>query len=84
MDSPVSIIASSGDPILRVMDNAIPAALALPDAQLTLLSHRVGHYTFLTDCAPAGRRAFPAICADAGPARAAVHAAARELAVAFF
>jgi predicted dienelactone hydrolase len=81
---PISILAGAGDPILPVADNAIPVALALSNAELTLLDRRVGHYTFLTDCAPAGRAAFPAICTDAGAGRVAVHEHALALAAAFF
>ena len=84
IDVPVELVAGFGDPILPVIDNAIPDALAIPNAQLTLWPKPTGHYTFLTDCTPAGSRAFAPICTDAGPARVAVHRATAALANAFF
>jgi len=81
---PVEIVAGFGDPILPVEDNAIADALAIPNAQLTLLPKPVAHYTFLTDCAPAGRERFAPICEDSGPARVAVHDETSALAEAFF
>jgi predicted dienelactone hydrolase len=81
---PVEIVAGFGDPIVPVADNAIPDALGIPNAQLTLLPKPVAHYTFLTNCAPAGAARFAPICSDAGPERIAVHAATSELAVSFF
>jgi predicted dienelactone hydrolase len=84
IDVPVAFVAGFGDRILPVMDNVIPDALAIPDAQLTLLPMPVGHYTFLIDCTAAGAQKFPAICGDAGPARVAVHRATLDLAAAFF
>jgi predicted dienelactone hydrolase len=81
---PVAMVDGMGDPIVPVADNAIPDALALPDATLTLFPQAVGHYTFLTDCAAAGKIRFAPICEDAGPGRVAVHAATAALAEAFF
>jgi hypothetical protein len=77
-------VAGFGDQILPVMDNVIPDALTVPNAQLTLFPKPAGHYTFLIDCTAAGIRKFPAICRDAGPARLAVHQATLKLAAAFF
>ena len=84
IDIPVAFVAGMGDPIVPVLDNVVPDALAIPNAQLTLFPKAVGHYTFLTDCAPAGRTKFAAICGDAGPQRTAVHRAAVDLAADFF
>jgi predicted dienelactone hydrolase len=81
---PIAFVAGFGDQVLPVTDNVIPDALAIPNAQLTLLPKPVGHYTFLIDCTAAGVRAFPAICRDAGPARIAVHQATLKLAATFF
>jgi predicted dienelactone hydrolase len=81
---PVAIVAGAGDPILPVGDNAIPDALAMPNATLTLLPQNVQHYTFLTDCTKTGAQRIPPICADAGPGRLAVHHTTLELALAFF
>jgi hypothetical protein len=77
-------VAGLGDRILPVSDNVIPDALGVPNAQLTLLPKAAGHYTFLMDCTPAGRQSYPAICADAGPGRLAVHRDTLELALSFF
>ena len=84
IDIPVGMVAGFGDPILPPADNAIPDALQIPDVQLTLLPKPVGHYTFLTDCAPAGKQRLAPICGDAGPARVAVHRQTAALALAFF
>ncbi|MGB8264770.1 MAG: hypothetical protein WCE44_00405 [Candidatus Velthaea sp.] len=81
---PVELVAGIGDPILPVIDNAIPDALAIPDARLVLLPRTVEHYTFLTDCAPAGRVRLAPICRDWGPARVAVHRETLALARTFF
>jgi predicted dienelactone hydrolase len=81
---PIAFVAGLGDRVLPVTDNIIPDALAVPDAQLTLFPKPVGHYTFLTDCTPAGGAKYPAFCADAGPARVAIHEATIELAASFF
>ncbi len=84
IDVPVAVVAGMGDPIVPVLDNAIPDALGIPNAELTLFPKAVGHYSFLTDCAAAGRTQFAAICGDAGPARTALHRATTDLAAAFF
>jgi predicted dienelactone hydrolase len=84
IDVPVAVVAGMGDPIVPVLDNAVPDALGIPDAELTLFPKAVGHYSFLTDCAPAGQTKFAAICGDAGPARTALHLATTDLAAAFF
>ena len=84
IDVPVAVLAGAGDPIVPVLDNAIPDALGITNAELTLFPKAVGHYSFLTDCAAAGRAQFAAICGDAGPTRTALHRAATDLAAAFF
>jgi predicted dienelactone hydrolase len=81
---PVSIVDGMADPIVPVEESAIPDALAIPNAALSIFPRPAGHYTFLTDCTRAGAAAIPAICADSGPARIAVHQATVDLAVAFF
>jgi predicted dienelactone hydrolase len=84
IEVPVALVAGFGDPILPVSDNVIPDALAIPNAELTILPKPVGHYTFLTDCTPLGAQRFAPICLDAGPARVAVHRATAALAIGFF
>jgi len=81
---PVAIVDGVGDAIVPPADNAIPDARGIEHSQLTLLARPVGHYTFLTDCAPAGKQQFPPICEDAGAARVATHEATLNLALAFF
>jgi len=81
---PVAIVAGIGDPVVPPVDNAIPDALALPNATLTLLPKNVQHYTFLTDCTAAGLARIPLICQDIGPARLAVHRTTLDLALVFF
>ncbi|MDQ2909095.1 MAG: hypothetical protein M3R44_07085 [Candidatus Eremiobacteraeota bacterium] len=84
IDVPVAFVAGFGDPILPVTDNVIPDALAIPNAELTLLPRPVGHYTFLMNCTPVGARRFKPICGDSGPFRTAVHRTTLAIAEAFF
>jgi len=84
IEVPVALVAGFDDPILPVTDNVIPDALAIPNAELTILPKPIGHYTFLTDCTPHGAQTFAPICADAGPGRVAVHQATAALAIGFF
>jgi len=84
IDIPIAFVAGFGDRILPLSDNIIPDALAVPNAQLMLLPKPAGHYTFLMDCTSAGRQKYPAICADAGSERVAVHHDTLELATSFF
>ena len=81
---PVEIVAGLADPVLPVEDNAIPDAAAIPHAQLELLARPIAHYTFLTQCAPAGTAMFGALCADTGAVRAAAHEETIALARSFF
>jgi predicted dienelactone hydrolase len=81
---PVEIVAGGADPIVPVADNAIPAAAAIPGAHLDLLDPPIGHFTFVTQCAPAGAAQLAYLCADSGPVRAKAHEAAITLARAFF
>jgi predicted dienelactone hydrolase len=81
---PVEIVAGVADPIVPVADNAIPAAAAIPGAHLDLLDPPIGHFTFVTQCAPAGTAQLAYLCADSGPVRAKAHEAAITLARAFF
>ncbi len=81
---PVAFVAGFGDPILPVIDNVIPDALAVPNAELTILPKPAGHYTFLTDCTAAGARRFSPICHDSGPFRNSVHRTTLAIAQAFF
>lgn len=84
IDVPVGLVAGFGDPILPVTDNVIPDALAIPNAELTILPKPVGHYTFLTDCTTAGARLFAPICGDSGAFRTAVHHITLAIGQAFF
>jgi predicted dienelactone hydrolase len=81
---PVSIVDGMADSIVPVEESALPDALAIPNAALSLFPRPAGHYTFLTNCTPAGAAAIAPICEDSGPARIAVHAATVDLAGAFF
>jgi predicted dienelactone hydrolase len=81
---PIAFVAGLGDRILPITDNVIPDALAVPNAQVTLLPKPAGHYTFLINCTAAGRRKFPAVCAGTESERSAVHRETLELAVSFF
>lgn len=81
---PIEIIAGFADPVVPVADNAIPIASAIPNAQLDLLQRPIGHYTFVTQCTPAGTSRFGDVCADSGPVRAQAHSEAIALARTFF
>ncbi len=81
---PVALVAGAGDPVVPPEDNAVPVALGLPDATLTILPREVAHYTFLTACTAAGIERFAAICEESGPARVEVHRQTANLAVTFF
>jgi predicted dienelactone hydrolase len=60
---PVEIIAGLSDDVTPVADNAVIIAGAIPNAQLHLLDRPIAHYTFLTQCTPAGQSALAIICA---------------------
>jgi predicted dienelactone hydrolase len=81
---PVEIVAGVADPVVPVADNAVPAAAAIPGAHLDLLDPPIAHFTFVTQCAPAGTAQLAYLCADSGPVRAKAHEAAITLARAFF
>lgn len=81
---PIEIIAGFADPVVPVADNAIPIASAIPNAQLDLLQRPIGHYTFVTQCTPAGASRFAVVCTDSGSVRALAHSEAIGLARAFF
>ena len=81
---PIEIVAGAADPVVPVADNAIPVAAAIPGAHLDLLDAPIGHFTFVTQCAPAGTAQLAFLCADSGPVRAKAHEATITLARAFF
>jgi predicted dienelactone hydrolase len=84
IDVPVALVAGFGDSILPVADNIIPDALAIPNAELTLLPKPVDHYTFLSNCTSAGMQRLGELCADSGSLRLVVHRATIDLARSFF
>jgi hypothetical protein len=67
-----------------VTDNAIPIASEIPNAQLDLLQRPIGHYSFVTQCTPAGASRLADVCTDSGTVRAQAHAEAIALARTFF
>ena len=81
---PIDVVAGSADPVVPVSDNAVPVAATIPGAQLHLLASPIGHFTFVTQCAPAGSARFAVLCADTGSVRADAHAQAIALALGFF
>ena len=82
---PVAIVAETDDQIVPIGSNAQLVAKLIPRASLMLLPDGVGHYTFLTTCTDAGRRAQPQLCADIGGMdRETVHQRTADSAVEFF
>lgn len=82
--APVEVLYGLADPIAPPVSNALLIAHAIPGAQLVALPG-VGHYDFLADCGPGGRRDAPAYCTDGpGVDRGRTHAQAIEEALHFF
>jgi predicted dienelactone hydrolase len=81
---PVYIVIGQADEVTPLVTNAQRYADIIRGAKLTVLPGGVGHYTFLAECTPNGKRSL-AICQDAeGIDRAAVHRQVNELAFEFF
>jgi predicted dienelactone hydrolase len=81
---PVHIVIGQADEVTPQATNARRYTNLIKRARLTVLPGRIGHYTFLAECTPNGKRAL-AICRDAeGVDRAAVHRQVSRLAVEFF
>jgi predicted dienelactone hydrolase len=81
---PVEIVAGFADPVVPITDNAVPIASAIPNVQLDLLRRPIGHYSFVTQCAPAGAARFAEVCGDSRAVRAKAHEEALALAQTFF
>lgn len=82
---PVKIVAGVADTNTPPARNASWYAQHIPSAELVFVDGQVGHYTFLAECAPAGRDALPMLCIDEpGVDRATVHRQVGEMAQAFF
>ena len=81
---PVSIALGDADPIAPPKTNGEFAAKLVPGATIDLLPN-VGHYDFLSECAPAGLVYAKPYCTDLpGVFRAATHERVEHDAVAFF
>jgi predicted dienelactone hydrolase len=78
---PVAIILGDADPVAPPDTNGLVAANAIPHAELKVLPG-VGHYDFLSTCAPAGKARVP-VC-DAKVSQDDSHQAAIDMALAFF
>jgi predicted dienelactone hydrolase len=82
--APVGIVLGAADPIAPPATNGQLAAHLIPGAKLWVLPG-VGHYDFLSECAPEGFKAVAPLCADGvGATRAQTHAATEAVGVAFF
>lgn len=81
---PVRIVVGRDDRTAPAVTNGQYLANHIPGAQFRLLSG-AGHYTFLAECAPAGKTQRPDLCQDS-PAvdRAAMHQSVAADAVTFF
>ncbi|HIE5096960.1 alpha/beta fold hydrolase [Stenotrophomonas maltophilia] len=79
---PVSIMLGEADTVAPPQSNGEAAQASIAGAELQRLPG-VGHYDFLSACAPAGLRQLPALCATAVP-KADTQRQALETAVRFF
>jgi predicted dienelactone hydrolase len=80
LQGPVAIILGDADPVATPDTNGLVAAKAIPGAELKVLP-RVGHYDFLSTCAPG---AAAAVCAEIKVPQDRTHKAAIDMALAFF
>lgn len=84
IEIPVRIVVGAHDSTTPAATNAQRIAALIPGAQLSVLD-RVGHYSFLAECEPAGKRRRPDLCTEEpGVDRADVHRTVAEDAVKFF
>lgn len=83
ISSPIAIVAGFGDANIAVQDNAIPLALAIPNASLHVFARPVSHYTFLDECLPAGQAQLPRLCKNTS-GRHVIHEQAARMAAEFF
>ncbi len=81
---PVYIVAGAEDDVVSVANNAEWYAQNIPDAQLKIFPGNVGHFTFGSDCTPAGQKAI-FVCRDGeGVNRAQIHEETDQIALKFF
>src|SRR5262245_49942895 len=80
----VRIVVGTDDHTAPATTNGQYMAARIPDVQIRLLNG-AGHYTFIAECAPAGRMQFPQLCQDSpGVDRGAMHRLVAADAVRFF
>ena len=82
---PVTIVASPTDELVPFSRNAVRYQRLIPRARLTTVPV-AGHFVFMPVCTEPGRLIAAQVCVDRTPEvdRAAVHARAVELTIAFF
>ena len=81
---PVYIVIGKADAIASIATNAQRYASLIKGARLQVLPGKIGHYTFLAECTPYGKKT-NSLCMDSeGVDRAAAHQRVRELAFNFF
>lgn len=82
---PVAIVVGEGDTLAPVATNAQRFANGIRQAELTILSGHVGHYTFLSQSTPQGKAVLPRYCVDhASIDRGSVHQQVAQMAERFF
>lgn len=82
--APVGIVLGAADPIAPPATNGQLVARLIPGARLRVLPG-IGHYDFVSECAPGGFTVLARLCADgAGATRAQTHAVTEAEAIAFF
>jgi predicted dienelactone hydrolase len=81
---PVRIVVGEADTVAPLQTNALHYTQIIPQAQLSVLPGKVGHYAFLATCTQHGQRTVP-LCKDpAGVDRPRVHREVSNMAFEFF
>jgi predicted dienelactone hydrolase len=81
---PVYIVIGDADTVAPLATNAGRYTRLIKGAKLKVLPGKIGHYTFLAECTPHGKKINP-LCLDReGVDRAAVHRQVEELVFNFF
>lgn len=81
---PVSIVVGEKDEVAPLATNARRYVRLIKGATIRVLPGKIGHYAFLAECTPHGKKTLP-VCRDAaGIDRTAVHQQVSRLAFDFF
>lgn len=82
---PVALVVGEADTLAPIVTNAQRFANGIRQAELTILSGQVGHYTFLSQSTHQGKEVLPRYCVDhASVDRGSVHKQVEQMAIRFF